>query len=87
MNPNLLPVFQVTLPLIVTFVASIWGASWIQNKRFGDLNDRFADLNRQVDDLRSDLITRLDRIERKLDNHDERLVRLEERTSPLLGKR
>ena len=36
--------------------------------------------NRRVDEI----LVRLDRMEHKLDNHDERIVRLEERTSPLL---
>jgi hypothetical protein len=40
MNPNLLPFFQVTLPLMVTFVGAIWVASWSQNKRLDDIIKR-----------------------------------------------
>lgn len=79
---------------MVTLVATIWIAQWSQNKRFDDLNRRFddlkADVNRRFDSLKSDMdrrfdevIKRLDRIEAKLDDHEERIVRLEERTSPV----
>jgi hypothetical protein len=77
MNPALLqqPFFQVTLPLMVTFVAAMWLASWSQNKRFDDIHRRL-----------DEIIKRLDRIEAKLDDHEQRIVRLEERTSPI-GRR
>ena len=68
---------------MVTLVATIWLASWSQNKRFDDLRSemvtRFAEVNRRIDEI----LARLDRIELKLDNHAGRIVRLEERTSPL----
>jgi tetrahydromethanopterin S-methyltransferase subunit G len=89
-NPALQPFVSVALPIMVTLVATIWLASWSQNKRFDDIGKRFDDLrsdmaarfaevNRRIDEV----VSRLDRIERKLDNHEERIVRLEERTSPL----
>ena len=71
------------------------------SRRFDDLKSdmtrRFEDLrsdtNRRFDNLRSDMtrgfdevVKRLDRIERKLDDHEQRLTRVEERTSPL-GRR
>jgi cytochrome oxidase assembly protein ShyY1 len=59
------PFFQITLPLMVTFVASIWLASWMQNKRLDDI------------------IARLGRIETKLDDHAERIVKLEAQASPI----
>jgi hypothetical protein len=64
--------FKVTLPLMVTFVSAIWGASWLQNKRFDDLNKRM-----------DEVIRRLDRIEQKFEDYGLRIIRLEERTSPL----
>jgi hypothetical protein len=80
-NPAVQQFVSVALPLMVTLVATIWIASWSQNKRFDDLN-------RRIDELRADMIARfaevfgrLDRIELKLDNHEGRIVRLEERTS------
>ncbi len=39
----------------------------------------FGDLHRRMDEM----LVRLDRIEKKLDDHAERISRLEERTSPL----
>src|SRR5580658_3709635 len=95
MNSAMLQQFlSVALPIMVTLVATIWIAQWSQNKRFddlkGDINRRFGDLGKRFDDLKSDMnrrfddvIKRLDRIETKLDDHEERIVRLEERTSPV----
>ena len=80
-NPALQQFVTVALPIMVTLVATIWIASWSQNKRFDDLRSdmaaRFAEVNRRIDEM----VGRLDRIERKLDNHEERVVRVEERTS------
>jgi hypothetical protein len=82
-NPALQPFVTVALPIMVTLVATIWIASWSQNKRFDDLradmNARFTEVNRRIDEI----LGRLDRIERKLDSHEERIVRVEERTSLL----
>jgi hypothetical protein len=95
MNPAMLQQFlSVALPIMVTLVATIWIAQWSQNKRFDDLNRRFddlkSDMNRRFDDLKADVdrrfdevIKRLDRIEVKLEDHEERIVRVEERTSPV----
>lgn len=71
MNPTLFqqPFFQVTLPIMVTFVATIWLASWAQNKRL------------------EEIIARLGRIETKLDDHAERIVRLEAQASPIARAR
>jgi hypothetical protein len=72
---------------MVTLVATIWLASWRQNKRFDDLR---SDMNRRFEEIRSEMtrrfdeiVVRLDRIEQKLDNHEHRILRLEERTSPI----
>jgi hypothetical protein len=75
---------------MVTLVATIRIASWSQNKRFDDLR---SDINARFEALKSNMhrrfneasarLDRLERIERKLDSHDERIVRLEERTSPV----
>lgn len=82
-NPALQQFVTVALPIMVTLVATIWIASWSQNKRFDDLRSdmaaRFAEVNRRIDEM----VGRLDRIERKLDNQEARIVRLEERTSLL----
>jgi hypothetical protein len=49
------PFFQVSLPIMVTLVATIWLASWSQNKRFDDLR---SEMNRRFDDI----VARLARI-------------------------
>jgi len=49
------PFFQVTLPIVVTLVVTIWLASWSQNKRFDDIHRRL-----------DEIIKRLERIETKL---------------------
>ena len=71
------PFVQVALPIVIALML----ASWLQNKRFDDLNKRFDDMNRRIDEFRNDVNHRLERIETKLDLHNERIVRLEERTS------
>ncbi len=54
----------MALPIMVTLVATIWLASWSQNKRFDDLNRRFDDLstglNKRIDDLSTGLNNRID---------------------------
>lgn len=99
MNPAIFqqPFFQVTLPLMVTFVAAIWATSWSQNKRLDEMakrfdgrldetgrrfDGRFDEIVRRIDEI----IIRLTRIEQKLENHDERITRLEERTSPVRSR-
>jgi hypothetical protein len=59
---------SVALPIMITFVATIWIAAWAQNKRLDDI------------------IARLGRIESKLEDHQDRIVRLEERNPPLLRR-
>ncbi len=71
MNPaaaNILqqPFIQVALPILIGLTL----AACLQNRRFDDVN-------RRIDEV----IGLLDRIETKLDNHNERIARLEERTS------
>lgn len=67
-----LPFFQVTLPLMATFIGTIWLASWSQNKRQDEISKRL-----------DDIIQRLGRIEALVGDHSVRIGRLEERTSPL----
>lgn len=62
------PFVQVALPIIMAFAV----AAVLQNKRFGDINRRL-----------DDIVQRLGRLETLLQNHDQRITRLEERTSPL----
>jgi hypothetical protein len=71
------PFVQVALPIIVALTI----AAWLQNKRFDDLNRRIDDQNRLIAEFRHDVNQRLERIEAKLDTHNERITRLEERTS------
>jgi hypothetical protein len=74
MNPATFdkPFFEVTLPLMLTIIAGVWAMISTNNRRLDDLVKRLD---------RIDL--RLDRMEQKLDGYDSRIIRLEERTSPL----
>ncbi len=71
------PFFTVALPMILTFVFSTWFSSHSQNKRIDDLRSEmkagFEAVNRRLDGVDR----RLERIEAKLDNHAERLSKLE----------
>jgi hypothetical protein len=77
---------QVALPLMVTLTIAAWlNSKGIDGlgKRIDDLrsemNRRFEDVNRRFDEVNR----RFDRIDDLLHEHDQRIVRLEERTSPL----
>jgi hypothetical protein len=52
----------------------------INNKRLDDMK---SDIGRLLDKIEQ----RLERIEAKLDNRETRIIRLEERTSPVAGVR
>jgi len=68
MNAALLqqPFIQITLPIVIGVVAiGVW-----QNRRLDDIIGWLSRIE-----------TRLDRIEKKLDDHSERIVRVEERTA------
>jgi len=60
------PFFQITLPLMATFVATIWVASWAQNKRLEEMSKRL-----------DDVVARLLRIETLLGGLTERVTTLE----------
>jgi len=71
------PFVQITLPLMITFVASIWASTWMQNKRLEEMSKRIDgrldDLSKRIDELSK----RVDRILDKLEDHNERIVKLE----------
>jgi SMC interacting uncharacterized protein involved in chromosome segregation len=52
-------------------------------KMNGDFNRRFETLDNAMNRRFNEMTVRLDRMERKLDSHEERIVRLDERTSPI----
>ncbi len=79
---------------MVSFVVSIWAASWSQNKRLEDmfkrveelgrhLDSRMDEMSRRLDGGINEVVRRLDRIEELPQNYDRRITVLEERTSPL----
>jgi uncharacterized protein YoxC len=84
---------QVALPLMVTLTIAAWvnskGIDGLgkriddlrseMNRRFEDVNRRFDDVNRQFTEVNR----RFDKVDDLLNGHDQRIVRLEERTSPL----
>ena len=69
--PELLPVIQITLPIIVTILVMVWA----QNKRLDDVIARLAAVEKRLDDIAN----RLGRLE-------ERLARLEERIPPVIHR-
>ena len=44
------PFFQITLPLMVTFIGAIWAASWSQNKRLDDIVARLTRIENLLGD-------------------------------------
>lgn len=69
------PFFQVTLPIMVTFVITIWATNWTQNKRFEDFREG---LYKYMDVKFKSLEDRLDKIEKRLDKVEDKLTKIEE---------
>jgi hypothetical protein len=71
------PFFQVALPIMATFIATVWIASWSQNKRLDEMSRRFddalADVKRRLDAIEADL----KEFYRTLTDLDKRISRLE----------
>ena len=44
------PFFQITLPLMATFIGAIWLASWSQNKRLDDIVTRLTRIENLLTD-------------------------------------
>lgn len=62
MPPELLPVVQITLPLMVTIIAATMGASWVQNKRLDDIIRRIE----RIEVLLREQGERITRLEERL---------------------
>ncbi|MGI8740967.1 MAG: hypothetical protein ACR2NN_00065 [Bryobacteraceae bacterium] len=86
MNPAIFdkPFFEVTLPLMVTILISVWAAVSTNNRRLDDMNRRLDDMNRRLDEMKSDtnrrfeeMLKRLEKIDARLDRMDARLERIE----------
>ena len=67
----------VTLPLMATFIATIWIASWSQNKRIEEISKRIDSLERNFERRLEAIEASLKSIEAKLSNFAERIVKLE----------
>jgi hypothetical protein len=70
---------QLYLAIGVPVIANATMLLILQQSFHRQLDALKDDMNRRL----GDIIQRLDRIERKLDDHEDRIVRLEERTSPI----
>jgi hypothetical protein len=81
MNPTVLqqPFFQVTIPLMVTFIATIWLAGWSQNKRLDEMGKRFDEISKRFDEIAKRLDTRIDNVLIRLDEIIVRLGRIEQK--------
>jgi hypothetical protein len=53
------PFFQITLPLMSTFIGAIWVASWTQNKRLDDIIKRLDRIEAKLEN-QPDRISRLE---------------------------
>ena len=72
-----LPFFQVTLPLMVTFIATVWAASWSQNKRLDEMerfDGRLEEMSRGVSTTSWPVLAGIPNV---LMDHDRRITMLE----------
>jgi uncharacterized membrane-anchored protein YhcB (DUF1043 family) len=74
---------QVALPLMLAIITGIWAMMSTNNRRIDDVNRRLDDLKSDMNRRFDEIMKRFDRIETLLTDHDQRITRLEERTSPL----
>ena len=94
MNPAIFnqPFVQIALPLLLGMFLTAWAAITTNNKRFEDMNKRFDDLsremNRRFEDMSREMNRRFDEVLKRLDsidsilrNHENRITRIEERSS------
>lgn len=79
---ELLPVIQITLPLILAIFGAMFIGLFVQNKRFDDIQKRLDDVVRRIEMVE----TRLTSIETALRSFGERIARLEERIPPLVHR-
>lgn len=71
------PFFQVTLPIVVSFVVTIWATQHAQNKRFDDFKENFKQFREDFKEFKIDLKEDIKRINGRLDKIEERLNSLE----------
>ena len=69
--PELLPVIQITLPLLV----GLFIAAWLQNRAIDQLSKRIDDVLTELREIRAELKTM-----------NTRIIRLEERIPPLIHR-
>jgi hypothetical protein len=70
-SPELIPVFQITVPLL----GGLFLAGWVQNRAIDQLSKRLDDILAELRAIRTELT-----------RQGERITRLEERTPPLLHR-
>lgn len=71
------PFFQVTLPIVVSFVVTIWATQHAQNKRFDDFKESFKKIEAELKELKTDLKEFRKEINAKFDKFDERIRNIE----------
>jgi len=70
---------QIALPIIITFIA----AAWLNGKRIDDMKSHFDHRFDEVVKRLDRMDVRFDRLEATPGQHDQRITRVEERTSLL----
>ena len=80
--PELLPVIQITLPLLV----GLFIAAWLQNRAIDQLSKRIDDVRDGLGKRIDDVLTELREIRAELKTMNTRIIRLEERIPPLIHR-
>lgn len=91
MNPLLQqPFFQVTAPLTLAMVSTVWALISTNNRRLDGVRADLTDFRADLKDFRAEVNGRFDRVNTRLDHIDEtlrhygeRIAVLEDRNSPL----
>ena len=80
------PFFQVTLPIIIAMVATVWALISTNNRRLNDIRADLKDLRGDVKMLRVEMAEGFGKVNETLQIYGGKIAVLEERTSPL-GRR
>lgn len=71
------PFFQITLPLLATFIASIWAATWMQNKHVDSLEKRLDPFEASMENIEKEMRELNVHLRSMLTGHSEGVTELE----------
>ncbi len=75
-----MPYFANTMAIVI----AIFVAAWLHNKHIDTLNLRIDETNRRIDEFRAEVMAILREMQASLRDLERRVIRLEERSAPIV---